>query len=156
MSNCLDPKHTCGETLSSACVDLQIKHQFESFDESTLNCDPNINDLFKKFDKVLKNVQSEISLLDINKKDLIFDEKVIKINGLIELLISIISDLKLKTNSLQDQINDINVLNEQINIDLSCLGVASCDGNTSNNHSILFIITTLVSAYCNLKSKIEP
>jgi hypothetical protein len=148
--SCIDPKYNCGVTIPSSCVPLQTNVEFTSFDKSDLSCNPNINELFHKFDSIIKSIQDSIDLTQLDKKTLIFDKNVIKPKDLFQLLISTISDLRTRVAELEARLNALDLLTQEVNIDLSCLGIASCDD--SNKHSVLFILTTLVDAYCELKN----
>ena len=148
--NCNDPKTNCAKIVSSNCVSLQTADAFKSFERSELSCDPSITELFHKLDTVINDLQKSVDLTSIDKKDFTFDREVIKPKDLFQLLISTLSDLRQKVSELNDSVNNIDFLNSKLNIDLSCLGASQCSNN--EGYSIMFILTTLVAAYCELKN----
>lgn len=149
--NCDNPKYNCGLLIPSSCVPLQTNELFNSFKKEDLSCDPNINELFHKLDSVIKTIQDSIDLKSLDKKDLIFDKNIIQPKDLFQLLITTVSDLRLRVTELESRLNSLDILSQEVNIDLSCLGVTACDNNY-NTHSVLFILTTLVNGYCELKN----
>lgn len=148
---CAYLKEECASPVSSACVALETEHVFESFDEQEICCEPSINDLFAKFDTLIKTLQDNIDLTQLNKECMIFDNQTVKVNDLFQFLVSFSCALKDRVTQLETDVAAIDVLSQTINIDLSCLG----NPCTGTNHSVLYIITTLVSAYCALKAQVD-
>lgn len=152
--SCTDPKYNCGLTVPSSCIPLQTNVEFTSFKKSELSCDPNLNELLHKYDVLLKALQDSIDLTSLDKKCLIFDKTVIHPNDLFQILISTFCDIKDRVIILEDKVNNLDLMTQNINIDLSCLGIPSCDMD-SNSHTVISVLTTLVNGYCELKNSIN-
>ena len=149
-SNCLDNRKNCGTSVASACVPY-TGSTLTSFDESNLPCNPNINDVIKEIDILIKDIKTEISVSAVDLQCLEnCNCSVNKVDELFNLLITKICELTTRVQTLETTIENIGSTTFAVN--LGCFN-NPCFNSSNTEHSLIEIINLLVSEVCQLKNK---
>lgn len=151
MTNCFDKRDNCGTTVSSSCVPY-TGSDLSSFDKEQLPCNPNLNDIVKELDSIIVTLKNATSITDVSVECL--DNcncETLTIKSLFEIIISKLCDTIEKVKILETSYSNIGMA--EINVDLSCFD-NPCFNSQSNNHTILEILTLLLTEVCTLKTKI--
>lgn len=149
MKKCNDKRDTCGTIVSSSCVPYTGEIP-SIIDEDNLPCIPNINDVILEMSDVIKEIKDYTSLTGINTlclDDCNCDEDnshLIILQGILTKLCDLIDRVK--------ALEEANVLATKFNINLSCFN-SPCINNSSNEHSLLDIISLFASELCILKNQ---
>lgn len=150
LTKCLDNRKNCGTSVASACVPY-TGELLTSFDNNNLPCNPNINDVIKEIDILIKNIKENISVEDVNLQCLEnCNCSINKIDELFNLLITKICELNTRITSLENTIDNIG--NTTFNVNLECFN-NPCFNSSNNEHSLLEIINLLLIEVCQLKNK---
>jgi len=151
--NCNDGRYNCGTKVSSACVNWSEKSPITSFDLTTISCEPNLNDIIKNLDIVIKTIQNSIDLTGLDKECLTYNPTTITVAELSQLYTTELCAIKAQIQTLQDDLANLNILNQPISIDVSCLfGSNNCQPTTQ---TIGTLLNLLVSEVCTLKTQIN-
>jgi hypothetical protein len=153
MVNCNDGRFNCGPTIASACVNY-TGQPLKTVLLTSLSCTPNINDILYQLDSVIFSIKQGLDLTHLKPCKIDFNPEKIQINQLFQIIIDRLSDIQTQLTCLQKDVKSSNILNETINIDLSCLfGGTSC--NTTNTYTVATLLSTLVTQICQLKNQVN-
>jgi hypothetical protein len=153
MVNCNDGRFNCGPITPSACV-AYTGGTLNSISLASVPCAPNINDVLQSLDATIVLIQQSINLTGLVPCKIDFNPATIQVNSLFQIIINQLSDIQKQLSCLQKDFNNSSILNETINIDLSCLfGGTSC--NTTSTYTIASLLSTLVTQICQVKSQIN-
>jgi hypothetical protein len=148
-----DNRGSCGTTVMSSCVPYTGENDFKSFDLDNLPCNPNINDIIKELDSIIKILQDATSVADVKLE--CFDDCIcsdLTIKELFELLIKNLCSVIDRVKTLEESYQNIGL--STFNVDLSCFN-SPCFNNDNSSHTLLEIVTLLINEICQLKNKIQ-
>jgi hypothetical protein len=149
-TKCTDNRNTCGTVVASACVPY-TGSDLTSFDVDNLPCNPNINDIFKELDVLIKNLKEEVSVENVELGCLEnCNCSVNRIDELFNLIISKICLLQESVTALNEKYDNIGLA--KVVVDLACFN-NPCFNASNNEHTILEILMLLLSEVCQLKNK---
>ena len=148
MNECIkDNRGSCGTTLPSTCVGY-TGGILTSFDMSSLPNNPNINDIFKSLDTLIKTINTSINTTGYDKMCLGNNVSCehLTIRQILDLITQQFCLLKSKVDVLQQKVD--NIPNTIVSIDLSCLS----DKCAPTDITIQNVLQELVNEICNLKN----
>lgn len=146
-----DNRKSCGSTVNSSCVPY-TGQDLKSFDKENLPCNPNINDIIKEIDAIVKLLQTATDVKGVSVSCI--DDCVCKdltIKELFELLIKTLCELTDKVKQLETTQSNIGL--STFNVDLSCFN-NPCFNSTNSSHTLIEIIMLLINEICQLKNKV--
>lgn len=145
---CKDNRDTCGTIVMSSCVPY-TGEELLSFDNENLPCNPNINDIVKELDSVVKTIQESINITELDKaclEECACGDKSIK--EVFELIILKLCDVIERVKVLENV--DLGAV--KFNVNLQCFD-NPCFNASDNQYSLLEIISLLLTELCTLKNQ---
>jgi hypothetical protein len=146
--HCIDNRDTCGTITMSSCVPY-TGEDLTSIDNENLPCNPNINDIVKEIDIVIKDIQTAINVTDLDLSCL--DSCICKdlsIKELFELLKTKLCELTDRVKILEA----VDISTTKFKVDLQCFN-NPCFNSSDNEYSLLEIISLLLTELCTLKNQ---
>lgn len=152
MADCInsyDNRETCVQLLPSSCIPY-VGYISTTIKASILECRPNINDILKALQDYIDKIQ--LSLGDnktLDKKCLAFIPLTVTQVSLNQLFINEICGIKTQMGIVGSPVNATTLT---LAVNLLCLQDPACTPQTT--YTLQEIVTKLITAYCNLKTRV--
>lgn len=146
--HCIDNRDTCGTITMSSCVPY-TGPELTSIDNENLPCNPNINDIVKELDSVVKDIQTAIDITDLDKQCLEecnCNDNTIK--DVFELIIKKLCEVIERVKTLEA----VDISATKFRVDLQCFD-NPCFNASDSEYSLLEIISLLLTELCTLKNQ---
>ena len=146
--DCKDNRHTCGPTMSSACV--WYTGQFPKFiNQDDLTCKVNLNDILKLYGDKIDAIIADTDISSLNPRCLGYDTSDITHVKLEDIQNAAICDLKTTVDVLNTTVTNLNIGSQLITIDLKCLSenAGPCEVGT-NTYTLTSILNLIIAQIC--------
>lgn len=154
MPNCDDPRNKCGEVLPSACVTFTGDKPSFVLD-ADFPCTVNVDDIIKQLAITIQKILTSIDYTGLQKRCLTFDPATVTSKQLEQIEIDEICALKASLQTLQTQLDGLNIATKLITLNLGCMTpVSNPCSSTLNSYSLYYILNTLVTNVCAIKQNL--
>ena len=140
----------CGTKLASNCIDY-TGDELLSLDKSIDQCDLSMTEVIEDIDKELKKVKDGLDTKKLSKLCISSIDKDDNVIIIINKLISEICKQSKEIKSLQDKVDEIDILSSIVNIDSDCLTGSHC----STDGTLRSLLMKIIAELCLQKTQIN-